>query len=485
MKKIFISLFTFPLLTVLVFLLSTTHVYADTRLEPTSYEPIPCGSNCTTLRVYYNQSPPTGEGWGLLNYNPCCGGWSGSAGPTNIHDTYADYTWNYPYNQGTDFVVLQSGDTVSSPFTIDFSITEPTTFSQFNSVAETNYQFIPCDDPYNLGKPCATVRIYYNQVPPSESWGLINWQHQTLWSGAAGPLNIHDTYADYTFYDPYIPSTHAQYSLVSSSDFSSPFTVDWSTFSINSTPSLQSFSNATLNQRDTYLTNGSFADPDSISWTANVDYGDGSGTQPLNLSGQNFSLSHQYTTVGTYTITVSITDNQGATGTGTATVTVQRQLASLSSAKVWVGLKNSDDVGVKFDLKAEVYSDNTLITSGETDSVAVGSSGFNNAKLYIINFNSFSPVNFPNGSQLAIELYVRNACSGSWHNSGVARLWYNDGQANSQFGATIGTSTSSYYLLNNLLLGSNVGIGPKEIVDVQSGAKCSTFKPFGTWTVTP
>lgn len=167
------------------------------------------------------------------------------------------------------------------------------------------------------------------------------------------------------------------------------------------------------------------------------------------------------------------------------TASPSRQLTTLNPAKIWIGLKNSDDVGVKFDLKAEVYANDVLVSSGETDSVVAGSSGFNNAKLDTISFDSFTPVDFPSGTSLSMKLYVRNACSGSGHNSGTSRLWYNDSVANSQFGATINAVANNYYLVNNSLLNLSVGSGPRKTIDVQSGAKCSAFKPFGTWTITP
>jgi len=37
-----------------------------------------------------------------------------------------------------------------------------------------------------------------------------------------------------------------------------------------------------------------FTDPGADTWTANVNYGDGSGVQPLVLTGKTFSLSHVY-----------------------------------------------------------------------------------------------------------------------------------------------------------------------------------------------
>ena len=81
---------------------------------------------------------------------------------------------------------------------------------------------------------------------------------------------------------------------------------------------------ATIDQRTTFAATGSFADSDSTSWTATVDYGDGAGPGPLVLSGTTFSLSHAYDTAGTFTVTVCVTDDSGRSGCGTATVTVQR-----------------------------------------------------------------------------------------------------------------------------------------------------------------
>lgn len=187
----------------------------------------------------------------------------------------------------------------------------------------------------------------------------------------------------------------------------------------------------------------------------------------------------------TVTPTPEPTATPTPTETPTPTPTPIPQLTALNPAKVWVGLKNSDDVGVKFDLKAEVYAGSTLVSSGELDTVNAGSSGFNNAKLDAINFHSFSPINFPSGSTLSIKLYVRNACIGSRHSSGTARLWYNDSSANSKFGATIGANINPYYLVTSAALSTSVGSGPKRTVDVAAGARCSPFKLFGTWTTTP
>lgn len=201
------------------------------------------------------------------------------------------------------------------------------------------------------------------------------------------------------------------------------------------------------------------------------------------LSGKNFSLSHVYANNGTYTVTVAITDNQSATGTATATITVYKALTALSPAQVWIS-KNVLDAGLKLDILAEVYKDTTLVSSGQLNSVTVGSGGFNNATLVSTPFTSFSPVSFPSGTDMKIDLYARNACTGSLRNAGTAKLWFNDSAANSHFDATLGGSNSNYYLLNNSILSTAAGTGPQQSSNVAAGAKCSPFKSFGTWTKT-
>ncbi|HVX86712.1 MAG TPA: CARDB domain-containing protein [Phycisphaerae bacterium] len=72
-----------------------------------------------------------------------------------------------------------------------------------------------------------------------------------------------------------------------------------------------------------YGESGSFTDAPSKTWTATVDYGDGTGVHTLALNADNtFDLSHQYAAPGTYTITVRVTDNFGLTGVATEDVVV-------------------------------------------------------------------------------------------------------------------------------------------------------------------
>jgi YVTN family beta-propeller protein len=159
-------------------------------------------------------------------------------------------------------------------------------------------------------------------------------------------------------------------------------------------------------------------------------------------------------------------------------------LTSLGPVTVWVGLKNSDDIGIRFDLRAEVYRNGAqLVGSGEVAGVAGGSSGFNNAKQNVIPLTLNAGTTFASGDTLSVKVLARNACTGSGKNSGTARLWYNDNAADSRFAATIG-SPATYYLLSGLGLGGSPGSGPKNTIDVAAGAKCSAYKMFGTWSST-
>jgi hypothetical protein len=163
-----------------------------------------------------------------------------------------------------------------------------------------------------------------------------------------------------------------------------------------------------------------------------------------------------------------------------------------SPAKVWIGLANSDDVGIKFDLLATVYVNGAPVGSGQLNSVPGGSSGFNNASLQTIPVNlTGGPVTVHSGDTLAVQISARNACAGSGHNSGRARLWYNGQpidsgagrEAGSRFDASVVGSAHDYFLRSGFTLSTTPG-SSRTSVDVSAGVKCSPFASFGTWSET-
>jgi hypothetical protein len=163
---------------------------------------------------------------------------------------------------------------------------------------------------------------------------------------------------------------------------------------------------------------------------------------------------------------------------------------SSSGARVWLGLKNSDDVGTRFDLQAIVKnSAGDLVSSGALFGALGGSSGFNGAKLRTIPL-SFPTTAFSSGNGISIEVSVRNSCVGTTHNSGTARLWYNDTAANSRVNEA---GAGTLYLVTPPLsaalnLSSSPGLGPKKTKDVFVGARDTSctgpWTSFGTWTGT-
>ena len=102
----------------------------------------------------------------------------------------------------------------------------------------------------------------------------------------------------------------------------------------NVAPTVNPFAGAALHEGETYTADGSFTDPGADTWTATVDYGDGSGPQPLALTGMRFSLSHVFPAgrPGPFTVTVTVRDDDGGVGTAVATVTVEVNRAPVANA---------------------------------------------------------------------------------------------------------------------------------------------------------
>jgi|GEM_PF-4686009 len=178
-------------------------------------------------------------------------------------------------------------------------------------------------------------------------------------------------------------------------------------------------------------------------------------------SGMSVPLS----ALGAATLVVTAIDNAGNQRTETVSFTVDQYLDALESAGLWIGLKNSDDVGTSFDLRGEVYVNSVLVGAGELYEVYGGSSGFNNAHLRSIPIALDAASLAPSECAITFKVYARIS-AGSDHRSGTARLWFNDAQANSRFDATIGGSAVPFYLVAPAQLSTSIGPGPRKYVDV-------------------
>jgi cyclophilin family peptidyl-prolyl cis-trans isomerase len=91
----------------------------------------------------------------------------------------------------------------------------------------------------------------------------------------------------------------------------------------NLPPQVDAGGAALLSQFDTLVKAGRFDDFGAGPWTASVDYGDGTGRQPLALNpDRSFLLVHRYTSAGAFAASVIVTDPGGASGSAVVPVSV-------------------------------------------------------------------------------------------------------------------------------------------------------------------
>ncbi|MDP2999089.1 MAG: hypothetical protein Q8N47_16495 [Bryobacterales bacterium] len=143
-------------------------------------------------------------------------------------------------------------------------------------------------------------------------------------------------------------------------------------------------------------------------------------------SGIRFAGGNAWTAIGTWTA-----DPVLASGLVT----------TLKPLQTWIGLKNSDDQGTRFDLRAEVFKNGAPIGAGEARCIEGVTRNADLAKAVSVAFTPISPVSF-NGSTdvLSVRILTRigtdtggSFCGG--HSSAVGlRLYYDSTQRNSNLG---------------------------------------------------
>ncbi|HVS71535.1 MAG TPA: CARDB domain-containing protein [Phycisphaerae bacterium] len=120
---------------------------------------------------------------------------------------------------------------------------------------------------------------------------------------------------------------------------------------------------------------GSFTDAATKTWTATVDYGDGSGLQALTLNPDNtFNLSHQYAGAGAYTVTVRVTDNFGVTGVASHTLVVSTPAPQVTTTINDGSAQRSMVTSITYNFAAPVTFDAgafTLIRSDGTQETVI------------------------------------------------------------------------------------------------------------------
>lgn len=170
-------------------------------------------------------------------------------------------------------------------------------------------------------------------------------------------------------------------------------------------------------------------------------------------------------------------------------------LTALSDSHVWIGLKNSDDQGTRFDILTEVYHNNVLVASGLTRCISGVTRNPSNAKEVVVSFDPFSPVVVDAGDVISLKVWTRigtnpddSKCSG--HNNAVGlRLYYDAFNRPSRFGAQFSpepladlflhTSDSVDSLIDTAPLGANALFKDSAPVNFSGG---NPWKEIGTWS---
>ncbi len=121
------------------------------------------------------------------------------------------------------------------------------------------------------------------------------------------------------------PSAHSYVVRVQVIDSNGFSAIDQTTLDVmNVAPVVDGGSDATIQPGAVFSRSSSFTDPGADTWTATVDYGDGTGVQPLALADTSFELNHLYSNIGTHPVTVTVSDDDEGKGTDIFTVTVSQ-----------------------------------------------------------------------------------------------------------------------------------------------------------------
>jgi glucodextranase-like protein len=143
----------------------------------------------------------------------------------------------------------------------------------------------------------------------------------------------------------------------------------------------------------------------------------------------NFSGGNPWKEVGTWTAEFSV-------GSGMVT--------GLSDLRVWLGLKNSDDQGTNFDVRAELYKNGVLLSSGVTLCVVGVTKNPNNAKEVTVSFAPISATSFNARTDvLTLKILTRIGttatgarCGGGHSNATGLRLYFDASSRPSRFNST-------------------------------------------------
>jgi hypothetical protein len=174
----------------------------------------------------------------------------------------------------------------------------------------------------------------------------------------------------------------------------------------------------------------------------------------------------------------------------------EKGVAILSPAMLWLGLKNGDDQGTAFDLKTEVYINDTLISDGITRCIAGVTRNPNRAREVAVPFGPITAHGVEAGDLLSLRVLTRigtnpddSKCPGHRNAVGL-RLYYDAVNRPSRFGAEIAPSPLTELFLHadgGTFLDDTAPTATNATFQDSSSLKFSggnLWKEIGTWIMT-
>jgi hypothetical protein len=128
--------------------------------------------------------------------------------------------------------------------------------------------------------------------------------------------------------------------------------------------------------------------------------------------------------------------------TAAAATGASLRLSETTALHVWLGLKNSDDQGTYFDLRAEVRKNGVVIASGETKNIQGVTRNANQAKEVQVTFSTPVNAQFNPGDVLSVRILAKVADSGGHNTATSIRLYYDALSRKARFGATFTPSNT-------------------------------------------
>lgn len=118
----------------------------------------------------------------------------------------------------------------------------------------------------------------------------------------------------------------------------------------------------------------------------------------------NFSGGNPWQEIGVWT-----TDQLS----GQLTALTGPSTGSRQALHVWLGLKNSDDIGTRFDLRAEMLINDQSVTSGETWCITNITRNANQAREVAVEFDAFDSIQVNSGGEVSLKVSTRVSTDGA------------------------------------------------------------------------